>query len=266
LNFFESLILGTVQGLTEFIPVSSSGHLVLLQRLFGVSESSLTFTIFVHFGTLIAVFVVFYRDILDIIRNPLSKLPLLLLTGAVVTSVIGIAFLGFFRGIFETGQTVGLNFLITAAVLYFVEAVRHGRKGIQEMTYLDAVFVGLMQAFAIMPAISRSGMTIAGALLRKMDRVQAARYSFLLSIPVILGASVLELKDFLSNGADSTLGLMPIFVGTVSAAIAGYFAIHYMLKVLTVGSLRTFSYYVFLLGILVLLDQFFFQMYFPAIF
>jgi undecaprenyl-diphosphatase len=266
LNLIQSLILGTVQGLTEFIPVSSSGHLVLLQRIFGLSEGSLTFTVFVHFGTLIAVLVVYYRDIIAIIRKPWAKLPLLLLTGAAVTGVIGIAFTGFFRSVFESGQTVGVNFLITGAVLFFVDRFRKGNKGIEEMTYLDAVFVGLMQAFSIMPAISRSGMTISGALLRGMDREQAARYSFLLSVPVILGASAMEAKDLMSAGLEPALGVMPILVGTLAAAIAGYFAIHYMLRVLTRGSLRVFSYYVFALGILVLFDQIFTQIYFPPLF
>jgi undecaprenyl-diphosphatase len=134
------------------------------------------------------------------------------------------------------------------------------------MSYLDAVVIGLMQAISIMPAVSRSGMTISGALLRGMDRKEAARYSFLLSIPVILGASALEAKDLLITGLDTSLSIMPILVGTLSAAIAGYFAIQYMLRVLTSGSLRIFSYYVFTLGLLVLLDQLFLQAYFPPLF
>ena len=266
MNFIQSLILGTVQGLTEFIPISSSGHLVLLQRLFHVTESSLTYTIFVHFGTLVAVFVVFYKDIIEILKKPLSKLPILLIIGAAVTGIIGITFTTFFRSNFETGQTVGVNFLLTGFVLYFVDRFRKGTKSISEMSYPDAAFIGLIQSVSIMPAVSRSGMTIAGALLRGMDRTEAARFSFLLSIPVILGASLLEARNLIGASAEVSIGLMPILVGMVSAAVAGYFAIHYMLKVLTSGSLRVFAYYVFVLGLLVLADQIFFQIYFPALF
>ncbi len=266
MNLIQSLILGIVQGVTEFIPVSSSGHLVLLQRLFGLTEGSLTFTIFVHFGTLIAVFIVYYRDIIAIIKKPWAKLPLLLLAGAAVTGVVGIAFKEFFRTVFASGQTVGINFLITGTVLYFVDRYRDGLKNIDGMSYFDAVVIGLMQAFAIMPAVSRSGMTISGSLLRGMDRKEAARFSFLLSIPAILGASAMEAKDMLSNGLETSLGVLPLVIGTISAAIAGYFAIQYMLRVLTSGSLRVFSYYVFALGTLVLMDQLFMQVFFPPLF
>ena len=266
MSLIQALILGTIQGLTEFIPVSSSGHLVLLHRLFGITEGTLTFTIFVHLGSLLAIFVVFFEDILHIVKNPFDKLPLLLLTGAVVTGAIGLAFSGFFRSIFETGQTIGINFILTGLVLFSAEKIRRGEKEIAEMTHLDASFIGFMQSFAIMPAISRSGMTIVGALFRGMDRIEAARYSFLLSIPVILGASLLEIREVYSGALLESINTIPILAGTVSAAIASYFAIKYMLKVLTKGSLAVFSYYVFALGVFVLIDQFFFQAFFPSFF
>ncbi len=266
MNLFEALVLGIVQGLTEFIPVSSSGHLVLLQRLFGIYESSLSFTVFVHFGTLVAVFIVLWKDLIAILKRPFSKLTFLLFLGAAVTGTIGIAFSDYFRTVFTSGQWVGISFLLTGAILYWVGGFPNGKKQIPQMSYLDAVFVGLMQAISIFPAISRSGMTISGALIRGLDRTEAARFSFLLSIPVILGANLLEAKDLVGQSTFSNTELLPIIIGTIAAAISGYFAIHYMLRLLSRGSLKVFSFYVFALGFLVLVDQLFFQYFFPALF
>jgi len=259
---WEAFLLGLVQGLTEFIPVSSSGHLVLLQRYFGIDEG-ITFDVMVHFGTLLAVVFVFWQDLLKIAKEPFGRFPLLLLAGAVPTAMIFFTFSDFFITLFDTGQGLGFGFVITGLILWYAEKMPSGKKKLAEMSFLDAVFIGIMQGLAIAPGVSRSGTTIAGGLFRGLDREFAARYSFLLSLPIIFGATLLEIKDFTLAGDTD---LIPLAIGTVTAAVSGYFAIKYMLRVLTQGSLRIFSYYVWFLAMLVFTDQLLFNRYFPPLF
>lgn len=265
MSTLEAIILGIIQGLTEFLPISSSGHLVLFQKLLKVQEANLTFDIMVHFGTLIAVIVYFWSDIVAIIKKPLNKLPIYIIIATIPTGVIGLAFSDFFDKLFQTGQTLGIEFIITGLIIWLAESLRSGSKGLREITVTDALLIGTCQGLAILPAISRSGLTIAGSLFRGLNRKFAAKFSFLLSIPAILGATVVEGKDLLGANINPDL-LLPIIVGTVAAALAGYLAIKFMIRILERGSLKIFSYYVFTLGALVLLDQLFFNLYFPPIF
>lgn len=265
MSTLEATVLGIIQGLTEFLPISSSGHLVLFQKLLNVQKANLTFDIMVHFGTLLAVIVYFWSDILAIIKKPFNKLPIYLLIATIPTGVIGLTFSDFFDKLFQTGQTLGIEFICTGLILWFAESMRSGSKGLREITVTDALLIGTCQGLAILPAISRSGLTIAGSLFRGLNRKFAAKFSFLLSIPAILGATIVEGKDFFSANFDPQW-LLPITVGTVAAALAGYLAIKFMIHILEKSSLKIFSYYVFVLGALVLLDQLFFNLYFPPIF
>ncbi len=250
----ESIILGLIQGLTEFLPISSSGHLVLFQRFFGLSKGVLTFDVFVHLGTLVAVFVVFWKDIVSILKRPWQKLTLLIIVGMIPTGVMGIGLKDLFEQLFASGKTLGIEFIVTGIILWWAESVRQRGKDIDDMTYGDAAFVGFMQGVAILPAISRSGCTIAGALMRGIDRDTAARFSFLLSIPAILGAALLDGKKVIEAGSLG-MGVVPLMVGTAVAAVAGYFAIKVMLGILRRGSLKVFTYYVWVLGIIVIALQ-----------
>ncbi len=259
MNIFESLFLGIVQGLTEFLPVSSSGHLVLFQKLFGIEEGALSFSIAVHFATLLSVFVVFWRDILEMIKKPFSKLTLLVIAGTIPTVIIAFAFKDFFERVFSTGATLGLDFFITGTALLYAESARSKEKKLDETTYIDAAAIGVAQGVAILPAVSRSGLTIAGALLRGLNREFALRFSFLMSIPPILGAAVLDVYDMIKTGEGfaSEIGTIPLIVGMVAAAVSGYVAIRFMLRLLKKGSFRYFAYYVFILGALVIIEQLF---------
>lgn len=261
MNVIQAIILGIIQGLTEFLPVSSSGHLVLFQKIFGITEPTLTFGIVVHLGTLLAVFVVFWKDILDLLKKPFQKLTWLLIAATIPTVIIALVFSDFFEKIFQSGSTLGVEFLITGLVLLYAERMNSGRKGIKETTVVDAVFIGILQGAAIMPAISRSGLTISGALFRDLDRTFAAKFSFLLSIPAILGAAVFDFKDLMDAGAGS-INSTPLIAGAIAAAIAGFLSIKYMLELIRKGKLKYFSYYVFMVGALVLVDQFITHIYF----
>lgn len=262
MNLFEAVVLGIVQGLTEFLPVSSSGHLVLLQRLLGIKEPALLFDTMLHLGTLVAVLVVLRKDILAILRKPFQRMTALLLIACVPTFAFAMLFQDAIEAAFHSGATLGWSFLFTGAVLLSSEALARrvtrsgGGKGIETMTWLDAALIGTLQGVAIFPAVSRSGMTISGALARGLDRDLAARFSFLLSIPVILGAAVFQSKDLILDGAAAGDGFtLPLVVGTIVAGVVGGFAVKFAMDVIKKSSLKYFAFYVFGLGALVLLDQ-----------
>ncbi|HZG14022.1 MAG TPA: undecaprenyl-diphosphate phosphatase [Candidatus Bathyarchaeia archaeon] len=256
LVLIEHIILGIIQGLTEFLPISSTGHLVLFRQLFGLQEAGLLFDTMLHFGTLIAVVIVFWPEILQLLRNPFGKLARLLVVGTIPTAAIGLTFEDFFEEISQTGMTIGYEFLATGLIIWAVESMRKGKRSFEQINYTDALIIGTLQGAAILPAISRSGLTIAGALMRGIERGEAARFSFLLSLPAILGGVVLQTKK-LVDGPVESIALIPMLIGTMFAAIAGYFAIRWMLKIISTGSMKGFAVYVWLLGVVILAMQFF---------
>lgn len=254
LHVLEYLFLGIVQGLTEFLPISSTGHLVLFRKLFGLQEVGLLFDTMLHFGTLIAVVIVFWQEIHFILTHPTSKLTRLLVVGTIPTACIGLAFEDYFEEISQTGVTIGWEFLATGIILWAVESMRQGNRKFEQIGYLDALIIGTLQGAAILPAISRSGLTIAGSLLRGIDRADAARFSFLLSLPAILGACVLQSAKLVKSPIE-TATLAPMLVGTFFAAVAGYIAIRWMLKIISTGSMKGFAIYVWILGLIILTMQ-----------
>lgn len=265
----QGLILGLVQGLTEFLPVSSSGHLVLFQKLFGLSEGVLGFDIAVHVATLAAVLVVFREDIWAMIRRPLSKPTLLVIVGTIPTFIIAVALKEPVESLFESGRTLGLEFIATGAILLAAEALakrRAATKSLEEASYADAAIVGAAQGLAILPAVSRSGLTLAGALACGIERGAALKYSFIMAIPPILGAGLLDAKELVEEGSGLGLPLLPMALGMLVAAISGYLAIRLMLKVFSKASLRYFAYYVFILGAAVICEQVFWGRIFGRLF
>jgi undecaprenyl-diphosphatase len=258
LTIIQALVLGMVQGLTEFLPVSSSGHLVIFQHLFGIKGSPLTFDVLVHLGTLLAVFVAFWDDIAAIFKKPFSRLTYLIIVGCIPAGLMGFFLKPLFARAFESLLVVGIGLLITGVVLKVSEIVSDNSlvmKEVRETGYLDVLFIGLLQGIAIVPGISRSGSTIAGGLLAGLDRTFAARYSFLLSIPVILGAALVQLKDFTPDTV--TGSMVPYIVGPLTAAVFGYFAIKIVLKLVENGRLSIFSYYCWIVGALTIGGYFF---------
>lgn len=261
MNTLQAIILGIIQGLTEFLPISSSGHLVLFQKIFGINEPTLIFDTMVHVGTLAAVVTVLWKDIYSLLRRPFQKLTWLLVAGTLPTVVIAVLFKDTIEMVFKSGSTLGFEFMITGLILLFAERLNSGWKHVEETSYLDAAFIGIMQGVAIMPAISRSGLTISGALMRNLDREFAAKFSFLMSIPAILGAAVFQMKDILEEGGAALIST-PLLAGTAAAAVAGYFSVRFMIVLIKKGSMKVFSYYVFALGALVLLDQYVTHLFF----
>lgn len=256
MEVIKTIILGVIQGFTEFLPISSSGHLLLARKLFGLAEAGLLLDTMLHLGTLLAVVAVFWRDIWEMIRRPFSHMTLLIVVGTIPTAAIGLLFKDFFEELARTGVTVGWEFLVTGLVLWFADNLKdRGLKEMEDVSFKDSLVVGTLQGVAILPAISRSGLTIAGCLFQGIDRRTAARFSFLLSLPAILGAVVLQGADLLQGNIEG-IGLFPLLIGTVVAAICGYIAVRWMLKIIQRGSLKGFSIYVWILGIGILIAQF----------
>jgi len=268
MSIFQAFFLGVVQGLTEFLPVSSSGHLVLFRQVFGVEAAPLLFDTMVHVGTLVAVFAVLWKDILEVLKKIWQPLTLYLIIGTIPAVVAALVFRDWLEAAFATGNYVGFAFLGTSALLVTAEllskrAAVHNPRKPGEMNWLDALIVGLCQAVAVIPGISRSGATLSGALSRGLNRDLAARFSFMLSIPVILGAALFQAVELLRGGepaaeaaAYGSIGPLAIAIGTITAAIVGFFAVRMMLKIVREKSLWGFAIYTGILGLLVLIDQF----------
>lgn len=255
LTKLEALILGMIQGLTEFLPISSTGHLYLGRNLFGLQEAGLLLDTMLHIGTLAAVLIFYKNEFVQMIKNPFSRLTYLLIIGTIPAVVIGLLFEDYFEEISKTGVTIGWEFLITGIFLWIADSVKNGHKKMDNISYLDAFIIGSFQAAAIFPAISRSGMTIVAALWRKLDRETAAYFSFLLSTPAIAGACLLQTKDLLSGGGEE-ISLSALIVGIVSSAFFGYVAVRWMIGFLKKHSLKPFAIYVWILGLVVLYFQF----------
>ncbi len=255
MDIMQSLWLGLVQGLTEFLPVSSSGHLLLLKRLFGIATNDITFEVLLHGGTLLAVIAVYWRRIWNMLCHPLrSELPLLV--AATVPAVIAALLLDFDTA-FE-GEYLGFSFLITTLILWLADLVGGLAPKRKAVGWSNAIVMGVMQAVAIMPGISRSGSTISGGVATGLSRKRAADFAFLMSIPAILGSIVLELMGG-GVGQLATDNLVPVLVGVGVAAVSSFLAIKVMLAIVRRVRLTWFGLYTGVLGVLILLDQYLFH-------
>jgi undecaprenyl-diphosphatase len=247
MDWLQAFVLGVIQGLTEFIPISSTGHLYLGRKLFGLEEAGLFLDTMLHIGTLIAL-LVFYKDIvIKLVKKPFSRLTLLLIVGTIPAVIAGVLFSDFFDDISKTGVTIGWEFLVTGVFLWFADSIKNGAKKIDNLSLFDSFFIGSFQAFAIFPAISRSGMTIVGALIRKMDKEAAAYFSFLLSIPAICGGVIFQLKD-IASGNVPQISFLSMFIATLASAFFGYIAVRFMISFVKRKSLKIFAIYVWILG------------------
>lgn len=255
MNLINVVIIGIVQGITEFLPISSSGHLVILQNLFGINEGQLTLDIFLHIGTVIPILIIYWQEVKDILlfKKETRRLSWLIIIGIIPTGFIGFFLKDFFVGFFSSVLNVGFMLLITGLFLYLVEKFAVSKKGLAEMKEHNAIIIGIAQGLAIIPGISRSGTTITASIFQGLDRESAAKYSFLVSIPVIMGAGLLELKEVFDNGFTGTSNWALIITGAAVAAVTGYLAIKYLLHILKQGSLMVFAYYCWILGGLIII-------------
>ena len=258
------MALGIVQGLTEFLPISSSGHLVIVERLFGIKSSHLVFEVLVHLGTLLAVVVYFRKQLLIILRSiwPYStersdesglnrRYFWFLILGTIPAALVGFFLEDYIELAFASPRWASGMLLVTAAILL---ATKLSRRQNNKLNSGRTLFIGIAQALAIMPGISRSGSTISAGMYVGLDRSEAAEFSFLLSIPAILGATVLKIPDFLEAASDPHV-MVNYIVGAVAAAAVGYLSIACLMAVIRKGKFFWFGIYcaaVGILGILIL--------------
>lgn len=274
MTLVQAIVLGVFQGIAEFLPISSSGHLVILQHFFGIKEGNLFFTEMLHFGTLISIVIVYFNDIIKIIveffkmlgtgiknkkfriTNGYQKLALFIIIGSIPTAIIGLLFEDFFENLYSSSLLpIGIAFLVTGALLWIANNKSYESKNVREMTVLDSLIIGTFQGIAIIPGISRSGSTIVAGLLRGLDRSLATEFSFLLALPATFGAGLLGIIDVIKTGSETTFD-GPLIVGILLSTIVGIFAIRFLIKMLKKDKLHYFSYYLWIIGIITIFSHF----------
>ena len=254
MDIIEAIFLGLVQGLTEFFPVSSSGHLILAREILGIeTDNALLFDIMMHAGTLIAVFAVFWKDIFALFKPPFKKLALL--AGASVPAALAGFFLNdILDGLFAGGRTVSwllpLMFLLTAALLAATEILTSRRARLRAdkgkpVGIVTAAVMGAAQAVAIVPGLSRSGTTICAGVLTGAKRENAAKFSFFMSIPIILGSAAFSLIKAGKGAFGGDISMTAVAAGMIAAAVSGFFAIKLMLKIISKSNYKWFAVYLF---------------------
>ena len=269
MTYLFSVLMGVLQVVAEFLPISSSGHLALFQHFFGVEnyeETQMFFTVLLHLGTLISVCVYYWRDVIDMIREfflgirdltvrrgrgapppPTRRLVMMIIVATLPLFAI-LPVKGLVEDAMSNVTFVSVALLATGFILFFSDRMARGRKNARNATVADALLVGCAQAVGTLPGISRSGITISAGLLRGFDRTFAVRFSFLMSLPAVLGANILSLKDALEAGVD--LEMLPIYlVGMVVSGVVGYFAIRLVNLLADKGKFGNFAYYCWVVGL-----------------
>lgn len=272
MSLLSSFLLGLIQGISEFLPISSSGHLSIAQNLLGLSVvggQHMFFDVMLHLGTLVAIFVAYWQDVVgmileffrtisDLIHHrsasptpPARRLMLMVIIGTLPLFVI-LPFKDAIESLYYNTVFIGCALIFTGVLLFFSDRVRRGHKNEKNVTVRDTLLVGVAQAVATCPGISRSGMTICAGTFLGFRREYAVRYSFLMSIPAVLGANILELADAAKAGID--MSQMPVYlVGIVTAAVSGYFSIRLIRMIAERGKFGWFAYYCWAAGILTLI-------------
>ena len=281
MTYLSAILMGILQGVAEFLPISSSGHLALFQRFFSVEnyeETQMFFTVLLHLGTLLSVFVYYWSDIADMIREfffligslfsgsgrrvtggnsvPPARRMVLLIVVATLPLFAILPVKDTIEEVMGNAVFVSVALIATGFILFFSDRMARGRKTAQTATLVDALLVGCAQAVGTLPGISRSGITISAGLLRGYDRSFAVRFSFLMSLPAVLGANLLTLKDAIQENAID-LTMLPVYVvGTAVAAVVGYFAIRLVNLLCDKGKFGAFAYYCWIVGVVSLVANF----------
>lgn len=258
MQHIKAIILGIIQGLTEFLPVSSSGHLTIFKHLMEFETPDISFEIFLHFGSLIAVLIYFRHDLINLTASTLKitsksendiknrKVVYFLLASTFVTAFLGITFKDILEKIFAAPIVASVMLLVTGAILYVSDKIKEGERDSSQIGFVRSIIIGFGQSFAMLPGISRSGTTIAVSIFTGMKREEAARFSFLLSVPAILGAIVLSISDMVDLTPEMWISYIS---GAIAAFVSGYLVISILISLVKKQKLKYFSYYCWLLGI-----------------
>jgi undecaprenyl-diphosphatase len=269
---YQAIILGIIQGLTEFLPVSSTAHLTVIPRLAGWNDPGLGFDIALHVGTLAAIIIYFFRDWIQVIANGLGfpyrgtrpdetsrKLLWFLIVGTIPAAVVGAKFNRYAEGPWRNFYVIGIAMIVIGAVMGIADRFGKEKNGLDQMSWWDAIIIGLAQALALVPGVSRSGITITAARFRRLDRQASARFSFLLSAPVIAGAAAKDALDLRKAGGLPHDMRLPWTLGILASGIVGIVVIAFFLKYLRNSSLAVFVWYRIIFGIMVVALAVFFR-------
>jgi undecaprenyl-diphosphatase len=250
MDILQALILGVVQAITEWLPVSSSGHLALVQALFGL-ENNVAFDVMLHLATILVIIIVFWKDLMEIVDSLLAhswddntEMLYFIAIATIPTAIIGLLFKLFFMSLFTNLLLLGIFFMINGFVLFMTKYYTRRR---EDLTWKGSIAIGISQGIAILPGISRSGSTISTGMFLGLKKKKLVRFSFLMAIPAIIGASILEYKDLMPL---TSVGLTTILVGFFTVLILGYFCLKYLLKVIEQGRWHYFAYYCWVIGLI----------------
>ena len=271
IELLKFILLAVIQGISEVLPISSSGHLQIVQEILGMDTSSLTVSIFLHLGSLVAMIVFYRKLIFSIIGNSAKyvfkasernetnknalKLLFMIIIACIPAGLIGILFKSKIESIFANTIFIGINLIITGCLLFLQKYIK-GKKTLDTMNWLDAIVIGLFQAIGILPGISRSGITTIGGKVSKLQDEDAINFAFLLFIPVTLGTGLLEVVDIIKgNLVLSSNDILLYIVGIIVSGLVTYIALSLLLKIIKKGKLHYFSYYCFAVGLAVIIWQ-----------
>ena len=254
MSVLQALILGILQGLTEFLPISSSGHLLLFENIFGLENNNIFFNVLLHFASLLAVLIVFWKDVVDLIKNPLSKKFKILIIATIPTVILALLS----KVLFEEYQLflfLGYGFLISSILLFLTSVLKKKGYRLKDVDRKTGFLIGVIQGVAVLPGISRSGSTICTGLLCGVDRESCAKFSFILSIPIILGAMVLESYEIINVGV-TNINVLACVVGFIASFVVALVTIKAMLKIVKNGNWIWFSLYLFVLRVYVYMNKY----------
>ncbi len=264
MSVLDAILLGVIQGLAEFLPISSSGHILLFEKLFSIEinpNAMMLLTVLLHVGTLVSVFIVFFDDWMQILKHFFRSKTLGLLFIASLPALFVKILLGDAFDALNKGGLMGFFFMVTALMLFITEKLsslgKHAQQPEAKITVKNALAMGGMQALGMFSGVSRSGSTILGGIMTGLPRYAAAKFSFMMSAPAIVGGLLVEGKAAIEGGAMEylSLNILPVVAGMVAAGISGYLAIHYMLKLINRISFNKFALYMLLLGLITIALQ-----------
>jgi len=258
MNFVLAILAGAIQGLTEFLPVSSTGHLIIFENITNISQDQfgLTFDVALHLGTLLAIILFFYKDYLSVFSLSNNLLRNIVI-GTIPAVIIGILLEGHIETTFRNNWVVATALIAFSIVIFLAEKISKKKNDADSISLKQSLLIGLFQALALVPGISRSGSTISAGLMLNLKREEAARFSFLLSGPIIAGAGFKKIIDLLAAGSDNLINYNFFVIGTFSSALVGYITIKFFLKYLTTKSLYPFIAYRVILGLVILATIFY---------
>ena len=289
MNLLESIIMGFVQGIAEFLPISSSGHLAIMKHILHINtDTGLLFDVMLHLGTLVAIFIAYWKDIKELIvegfkiiidciinigryfnnqfrkekaayqkimSTPYRRFVMLIIVSTIPTGIMGLVFKDAIELVSTTLLVPGLCLILTGLLLTIADRIKTGKKTERDASFKEAGLIGIAQGLATLPGLSRSGTTIAACLLAGFDRSFAVKYSFIMSIPAVLGAALLELKDFRVDMVTNT-DLINYLIGTIVASVVGFIAIKTMLVIVRGKKFKYFAYYCFTIGFIAVVCHF----------